>query len=177
MIHLFLEQAKKRYLEVVLEAFECNRIIDSLSLLKTDKLFKYDGLDFEGFKGWKGYSSIESIAFVYCSNNHIANTEYNIKCSLIGLHEVEICITSEGIQELQSILEYVRDKEDHFHLFGGFNLYTGEDDKYSDNILDTITIYNTSNYWETFDSKIIPYLCTSKHIYERNFKIRNRYEK
>ena len=43
--------AKKRYLEVVLEAFECNRIIDSLSLLKTDKLFKYDGLDFEGFKG------------------------------------------------------------------------------------------------------------------------------
>ena len=97
MIHLFLEQAKKRYLEVVLDAFECNRIIDSLSLLKTDKLFKYDGLDFEGFNGRKGYSSMESIAFVYCSNNHIANTEYNIKCSLIGLHEVEICITSEGI--------------------------------------------------------------------------------
>lgn len=146
MIHLFLEQAKKRYLEVVLDAFECNRIIDSLSLLKTDKLFKYDGLDFEGFNGRKGYSSMESIAFIYCSNNHIANTEYNIKCSLIGLHEVEICMTSEGIQELQSILEYVRDKEDHFHLFGGFNLYTREDDKYSDNILDTITIYNTSNY-------------------------------
>ena len=146
MIHLFLEQAKKRYLEVVLDSFECNRIIDTLDLLKADKLLKYEVSDLEEFKEKKGYDTIESISFIYCSNDHINNTEYNIKCSLIGLHEVEICMTSEGIQELQSILEYVRDKEDHFHLFEGFNLYTGEDDKYSDNILDTITIYNTSNY-------------------------------
>ena len=50
MIHLFLEQAKKRYLEVVLDAFECNRIIDSLSLLKADKLLKYEVSDLEEFK-------------------------------------------------------------------------------------------------------------------------------
>ncbi len=146
MIYIFLEQIKKKYLEIILDDFGCNYFINNLTLLKSNKILKLHTSNQDKVKVKQGYNIMESMSIVYCPNVHIANTEYNIKCSLIGLHEVEISVTSEGIQELQYILEYVRDNNDHFHLFGEFNLYIGEDDYSSTNLLESITIYNISNY-------------------------------
>lgn len=146
MIHLFLEQINKKYLEIILDNFGCNYFISNLALLKYNKTLKFDVSNQDVVKIKQGYNKIESISIVLYPIVHIANTDYNIKCTLISLHEIEIGLTLEGTQELQYILEYVRDNNEHFHLFGGFNLYTEEEDYSSTNLLDSITVYNASNY-------------------------------
>ena len=147
MICLLLEQIKKKYLEMIFDDSGCSLIIEKLTLLNSLKVLRLDVSKWVNFITKQGYKSIESISFVYCSTEHIANTGYNIMCSVIGLNEVVICVTSDGIQELQCILEFIKDNDDHVHLFGGFDLYTGEDDRYpSNNLLGAVTIYNSLDY-------------------------------
>lgn len=147
MICLLLDQNKKKYLEIILDDTGCNLIIDKLTLLDSLKVLRLDVSNQVDYKTKKGYKKIEAISFVYRSSEHLANTGYNIKCSIIGLSEVEICVTSDGIQELLSVVEYIKDNDDHVHLFGGADLYTGEEDDYpSNNLLGAITIYNSLDY-------------------------------
>lgn len=147
MICLLLEKNKKKYLEIILDDSGCNKIIEKLSQLNSREILKLDLLNQEDYITKQGYQNIELLSFVYCSEEHIANTGYNIKCSIIGSNEVEVCVTLDGIQELQSIMEYIKDNDDHFHLFGGFDLYTGNDDNYAlNNLLGAVTIYNVLNY-------------------------------
>lgn len=145
MICLLLEQIKKKYLEIILDDLGCNLIIDNLALLKSNKQLRIDLSNQIVSEPKQGYSKIDIISVTYNSNVHIDSTEYNIQCTLIQQNEVEISITSDGIQELHDIVEFVRDNDDHFHLFGGFDLYTDEDNP-SNNIIGAITIYNSSNY-------------------------------
>lgn len=147
MICLLLEQNKKKYLEVILDDTGCNLIIEKLALLDSLKVLRLDVSNQVDYRTKPGYKNIESISFVYCSTEHIANTECNIRCSVTGASEVEIRVTSDGIQELQCIMEYIKDNDDHVHLLGDSDLYTGEDDDYpTNNLIGAITIYNNLDY-------------------------------
>ena len=152
MICLLLDQNKKKYLEIILDDIGCNLIIEKLTLLNSLKIIRLDISNQVDYITKQGYKSIKSISFVYCSTEHIANTGYNIKCSVFGLSDLEICVSSDGIQELRCIIEYIKDNVDHVHLFGGADLYTGESNSYqSNNILGAITIYNRMDYWEIIE--------------------------
>lgn len=145
MICLLLEQTKKKYLEIILDDFGCNLIIDNLALLKSNKQMRLD-LSKQIAPNFKqGYSKVDIISITYNSNMHIGDTEYNIICIVNQQDEIELSITYDGIQELRDIIEFVRDNDDHFHLFGGFDLCTDEEHP-SNNIIDAITIYSTANY-------------------------------
>ena len=147
MICLLLEQNKKKYLEIILDAIGCNLIIEKLTLLDSLRVSRLDASNAVDHRTKQGYINIGSLSFVYCSTEHIANTEYNIKSSIIGSNEVEICLTSAGIQELQCIVEYIKENDDHVHLLGESDLYTGEEDSYpSNNVIGAITIYNSLDY-------------------------------
>lgn len=142
MICILLEQTKKKYLEIILDDFGCNQIIDNLALLKSNKLLRLDLSNQPASDIKQGYSKVDIISITYNSNIHIDNSEYNIKCTVNRQNEVEISMTSDGIQELHDIVAFVRDNDDHFHLFGGFDLYTDEGHP-SNNIIDAITIYDS----------------------------------
>lgn len=145
MIYLLLERVKKEYLEIVVDAGGCNLIINGLALLERDKSLRIDLSNQILPEAKTGYSKVGIMTIVANSNFHFANTDYNIKCNLSKQNEVKITLTQDGIQELQNIMEFVRDNDDHFHLYGGFNLYT-EEDQSINNIISAITIYNKSNY-------------------------------
>lgn len=145
MICVLLEQTKKKYLEIILDDFGCNLIIDNLALLKSNKQLSLDLSKQTASNFKQGYSKVNIISITYNSNMHIDDTECNIKCIVNQQNKVELSITSDGIQELLDILEFIRDNDDHFHLLGGVDLYTDEEHP-SNNTIDAITIYSTANY-------------------------------
>lgn len=145
MINIYLEQSKKKYIEIIVDDFGCNLIMNNLKSLKITNAFLIDLSKQDKFECKKGYMRVEFIQFRYHNCIHFANTDYNIKCSLMEPNKIDINLSLEGITELLNILEFIRDHNDHFHLYGGFNLYTGEGEYESKNILNAITIYNEKN--------------------------------
>lgn len=88
-----------------------------------------------------GYTVLSALSLALLPDIHIAGTDYNIMCFSKTGGVVELCMTDEGIGEVTNILEYVRSEKEHFHLFGGFDLYTGENDVASIQYISAITIY------------------------------------
>lgn len=141
MIQLFLEQHEKKYLEIFLDNLGCNCFIENLKHLKRDKIIILDLTNSSVLEGRYGFLNISHISFTYISTSHILNTEYNIRGSLLNQSTIEIGLTSLGIDEFLYIIKFVQSSGDHFHLFGSFNLYTGESETSPDNILNAMTIY------------------------------------
>ena len=111
-----------------------------LKRLSNDKKLYYNLSNIDINEQKKDFQVISHLLFLYITTPHILNTDYNIKCSLLERNTIELFFTLSGIDEMLYIVEFVKSTGDHYHLYGGFNLYTG-DDKTSFNILNAITIY------------------------------------
>lgn len=145
MINIYLEQTKKKYLEIVLDERGCDTIIDGIaSLIANPAQVNIPVQNI--FKPRQCYIGIKTFSIELYSSTHIAETDYNIQCSLFDLEKIKISLTLEGTQELLDIIKYVKYHDDHFHLYGGYDLYTDENDTSPNNLLTAITIYNILDY-------------------------------
>jgi hypothetical protein len=146
MINIYLKQLEKKFLEIILDEGGCDTIIDSIASLKIIKPEKVNIPVQNVIKPKQGYIGIKNFSIEFLPSAHIAETDYNIQCSLVDSKEINICLTSEGTQELLDIIKYIKYNNDHFHLYGGFDLYTDENDSFPGNLLTAITIYNILDY-------------------------------
>ena len=141
MILIFLEKYEQKYLEIYLDDSGCNCFIENLKHLEKNRVIIQDLTNSSIRESKNGFQNISHISFTYISTPHIQNTEYNIKGSLLNQSTIEIGLTSSGIDEFIYIIECVQSSGDHFHLFGSFNLYTGEGETSPNNIFNAMTIY------------------------------------
>lgn len=138
MIELSIKDA---YLEVTIDdKGYCDLKDNILALREKKSVVMNDSISFSMIER-KGYTPLCSLSLVLLPDVHIAGTDYNIMCFPKTCGVVELCMTDEGIGEVTNILEYVRSENEHFHLFGGFDLYTGENDPVPIQYISAITIY------------------------------------
>ena len=140
MISLQLENNNKKYLEILIDETGCQDLIDKISTLFSSKTVLLDTFTPHSFIK-DGYIDIRNLSLVSIAGNTIADTDYNIECFFRNSNVIEICLTNNGVKELKNILEYVHSEKDHFHLFGGFDLYTGDNDVVSQEYINAITVY------------------------------------
>jgi hypothetical protein len=73
-----------------------------------------------------GFQIIPNLILKLEPIEHFGDTDCNIWCKKQE-QSVEMQLTHFGINELREIIEYVRKSGDHYHFFGGFNLYVKGD--------------------------------------------------
>lgn len=139
MISLYLEQLHKKYLEVVIDETGYISFMNNILHIKEDKSIMIDLSDKKNIKS--GYERIRFLYLTLLPVPHISNTDYNIECLIKDKNTIEMRMSTAGIDELRNILNYIHKEKDHFHLFGGFDLYTGENDTRNADYINAISIY------------------------------------
>ena len=142
MISIYLEQLQKQYLEVVIDEAGYISFMNNILHIKEDKSIMI-GLSDKNTKS--GYERIRFLYLTLLPVTHISNTDYNIECLIKDKNTIEMRMSTVGIDELCNILNYIHKEKDHFHLFGGFDLYTGENDTRNTDYITAISIYMEQN--------------------------------
>lgn len=142
MIKLFLEKIQQKYLEIHLDDLGCQLFMDRLKLLSKCNEEQQELFDIDICEQKKDFQVISFLSFQKISTLHFFDTDYNIKCSIVDKNTIVFCLSLLGIDELLYIIEYVHSTGEHFHLFGGFDLYTGQGETSFD-IINAITIYKS----------------------------------
>ena len=123
MISLFEGIENQDYLEIHVDREGCETILNALGVLQTNGNVKINaGMTV----AIDGFQIIPNLILKLEPIEHFGDTDCNIWCKKLD-QSVEMQLTHLGINELREIIEYVQTSGDHYHFFGGFNLYVKGD--------------------------------------------------
>ena len=124
MINLYLyEGDNKEYLEIHVDSDGCYKILNALDVLQEKG---EDKINAEKTLAKERFQTIPNFILKFEPIEHFGDTDCNIWCRKLR-QSVEMQLTSFGIEELHWIIEDVLKSGDHYHFFGGFNLYVKGD--------------------------------------------------
>ncbi len=124
MINLYLcEGNNQDYLEIHVDNDGCKSILNALNGLQKNGKVK---INTEMALAKNGFQIIPDLSLKFEPIEHFGDTDCNIWCRKQE-QSIEMELTSFGIEELHWIFEYVLKSGDHYHFFGGFNLYVKGD--------------------------------------------------
>ena len=123
MISLFEGIDSRDYLEIHVDSDGCYKILNALDVLLEKG---EDKINAEKTLAKEGFQTIPIFILKFEPIEHFGDTDCNIWCRKLG-QSVEMQLTSFGIEELHWIIEDVLKSGDHYHFFGGFNMYVKGD--------------------------------------------------